>query len=291
MVEVQQSGPVRRVSLWLPALDQSVVATDEHVPIAPQAASDDLLDQRSSDAECGAWCNAFRFANVTNEASCAEIARAERAMRDANGPRIMVVWCPDWPVVVAAAAAGAGSAAAAGGGRAQRGRSPARRRPGSRGYAAGCGAGTPPRAARSWSWWTASPSVEMRTFEVVLVGGRGDLGRRDPDPTGAVRPDRWPAGSTAARPQAAADRGRALVGGRGLGLPDRHRRRHLRRRAGGSAGGAAGLLDRRSGRLGAVPGRPAGQPCWTTPTWSALLRRLGIRSLGDFAGARRRATC
>jgi hypothetical protein len=30
-IEVQQSGPVRRASLWLPAPDQSVVATDEHV--------------------------------------------------------------------------------------------------------------------------------------------------------------------------------------------------------------------------------------------------------------------
>jgi len=30
-VEVQQSGPMRQASLWLPALDQSVVAADEHV--------------------------------------------------------------------------------------------------------------------------------------------------------------------------------------------------------------------------------------------------------------------
>ena len=114
------------------------------------------------------------------------------------------------------------------------------------------------------------------------VRGRGDRGRGDPDPARAVCPRRWPAGSTAASAQAAAVVAEHLVG---AGLWDCR------------IGIADGIFAAEQAARQAAPqdcrivpeGRRRGS--WRRlpvavlddPDLVALLRRLGIRSLGDFA--------
>ena len=109
---------------------------------------------------------------------------------------------------------------------------------------------------------------EIRTFEIVLSAVEEIAAGVTPIRPGLCAlgvPSRFYGG------EAAGGRGgrRAPGRGRGVGLPDRDRRRNLRRRAGGAAGRAAGLPVVAAGGSAGVPGRAAGQRCWTTRTWSA----------------------
>ena len=194
---------------------------------------------------------------------------------DIGAGRVMVVWCPDWPVIAAAAEAGlpAGTPVAVIGKGAVLACSPAARTEGVR-------RGMRKRDASAHCPELVvvddSPERDLRYFDQVLAAVEEvDVGRL-PDPAGTVRDRgaepvlRWRArGGRRAR--------RTAGRGRCVGLPDRGGRRHLRRRAGGPSGRTAGVPGGRA--PGTAPAFLAGLPIGVIEDADmvSLLRRLGIR--------------
>ena len=162
--------------------------------------------------------------------------------------RVMVVWCPDWPVVAALADEGLPHPPAGRGLPRQRRGGLQRRGPRATAYAGGCAAATRSRAAPSWCY-AANPDRDARAFEPVLAAVeelRPGVAPLRPGAAGApgARPVLRRRGGRRGAARRAAGRARRL------GLPGRGRRRAVHRRAGGPAGRAAGLAGRRAGGVG-----------------------------------------
>ena len=117
--------------------------------------------------------------------------------------------------------------------------------------------------------WTDTPGARRSGPSRRCLSAVEEVSRRgDPDPAGTVRPRRWPAGSTAARCEAAGGRRRAP--GRG--------------RACGTAGSASPTGCSPPSR------RPGGPPRRTAGSWIRADRRVPVRAARRGAG-RRRAGC
>ena len=197
---------------------------------------------------------------------------------DAAAVRTLVVWCPDWPVAAAEIVDGVPAAGpvavlhanrvlACSTGRPRRGR-PA-------GPAQTGGAGPLPGAGRR------RPRSRPGRARLRTGADRHRAGRRrrrgDPPRCGALAargPARYFGGEEQAAEQIVEHDRPELRGGE----PGRHRRRGLRRRA-----GRPQRTDHRRRRHPRVPRRPCRSRRWHRTALTDLLRRLGLRTLGDFA--------
>ena len=138
-------GPHRRLAAHGVAVAARAGASDRAWSSRPMSSGVSRSRRRNRAPRTG---GAMSGTTLFRSAKSDDVLGSERDARANRPTKVMVVWCPDWPVVAAAAALGVDPQQPLA--VVEHGEiSPARRPPGSRGYAGGCGVGTRRPAARS----------------------------------------------------------------------------------------------------------------------------------------------